>query len=459
MGKFKGLLCGVGKKKKQKEEVPYIEEERKSDDNCSNLNKDCKDKEQGDDKQASKIFNISINAGSVSIAGGIIREKEEHSDSVFESGSNSAVVKEQLLTVYTPVNETENGLIVTSSQDSGIGSNSAVVKEQLLTVYTPVNETENGLIVTSSQDSGIGSEEVFPTTSKDSVKDIHACKSEIKQIDEIQDLPKTFENNKLEDSIYEEDKGDEISSINHGMTDDFQDIKAEAQRSEETETAIKRSVNSLAETVEEDGSSLSTTNCNNVDKLAQFSNVSRRLSSSGSLPEENSNSDCQLLGSYGGQDNLSALSGRGTIEDRSQNLEPGQSGGVSDHRNQDQCSSQSVNSVLSRAANEDTDQATQEENRSGEDDVDPDAEVYNTATISEQKDESTEKKGVDGGFVSDVIKEISDFGKDSMGKNFGIAMTPESNNEVKIKMGHEIGNTGRSVAKDMANVAIQGFRA
>lgn len=208
--------------------------------------------------------------------------------------------------------------------------------------------------------------------------------------------------------------------------------------------------------MEEDGSSLSITNYNNVDKLAQFSNVSRRLSSS--LPdsaEGNSNSECQLFGSHGGQDNLSGLSGRGNIEDRSQNIESGQSGGVND-----QCSSQSVNSVLSRAANEDTDQAIQEEeNISGEDDVDQDAEVYNTATTSEQKDDSTEKKGVDVAVVSDIIKEISSFGKDSMCKNYGIAMTPESSNEVKIEMGHEIGSTGRSVAKDMANVAIQGFQA
>ncbi|CAG2241633.1 unnamed protein product [Mytilus edulis] len=399
MGKFKGLLCGVGKKKKKKDEVPDIEkEEGKPDDNCSNPNKDC------------KVFNINITAGNLSIAGGIIRENEEHSDSAFESGSKSAVVKDQLLTE----------------------------------VYTPVNETENGLIVTSSQDSGIGSEEVFPTTSKDSVTDIHACKSEIKQIDEIQDLPKNFENNKLEDSIYEEDKGDEISSINQGMNEDFQDIQAVAQCSEYTETAPKSSENSLAETVEEDGSSLSITNYNNVDKLAQFSNVSRRLSTPSSLPEGNSTSDSQLFGSHGGQENLSGLN----IKERNQS------------------SSQSVNSVLSRAANDDTDQATQEEeSRSGEDDVDQDAEVYNTATPSdgkpqnsEQKDESTEKKGVDGAVVSDVINKMSDFGKDSMCKNFDIAMTPESNSEVKKKMGEEIGNTGRIVTEHMANVAIQSFR-
>ncbi|XP_063430878.1 uncharacterized protein LOC134712845 [Mytilus trossulus] len=429
MGKLKGLLCGVRKKKKQKDAVPDIEKERKCDDNCSNQNKDCKDKEQGEEKQASKIFNIHINAGSVSIAGGIIREREEHSDSEYESDSKSAVVKDQLLTE----------------------------------VYTPVNETENGLIVTSSQDSGIGSEVVFPTTSKDSETDEHTCKPEIKKIDEIEDLPKTFENNnKLEDSIYEEDKVDEISSINQGMNEDYIDIQAVVQCTEYTETAPKRSENSLAETVEEDGSSLSITNYNNVDNLAQFSKVSRRLSTPGSLPEGNSNSDCQLIGSHGGQDNLSGLSGRGTNEDRSQNIECGQSGGVND-----QCSSQSVNSVLSRAANEETDQAIQEEeNISGENDVDQDAEVYNTATPSdgrpensEQKDESTEKKGVDGAVVSDVINKISDFGKDSMCKNFDIAMTPKSNNEVKIEMGLEIGNTGRSVAQYMANVAIQGFQA
>ncbi|XP_076096064.1 uncharacterized protein LOC143067019 isoform X1 [Mytilus galloprovincialis] len=421
MGKFKGLLCGVGKKKKKKDEVPDIEKEKeegKPDDNCSNPNKDC------------KVFNINITAGNLSIAGGIIRENEEHSDSAFESGSKSAVVKDQL-----PV---------------------------LTEVYTPVNETENGLIVTSSQDSCIGSEEVFPTTSKDSVTDIHACKSEIKQIDEIQDLPKNFENNKLEDSIYEEDKGDEISSINQVMNEDFQDIQAVAQCSEYTETAPKSSENSLAETVEEDGSSLSITNYNNVDKLAQFSNVSRRLNTS-SLPEGNSTSDSQLFGSHGGQENLSGLN----IKERSQTIEPGQSCAATDHIIQDQSSSQSVNSVLSRAANDDTDQATQEEeSRSGEDDVDQDAEVYNTATPSdgkpqnsEQKDESTEKKGVDGAVVSDVINKMSDFGKDSMCKNFDIAMTPESNSEVKKKMGEEIGNTGRIVTEHMANVAIQSFRA
>ncbi|CAC5372062.1 unnamed protein product [Mytilus coruscus] len=431
MEKFKGLLCGVRKKKKQKDEVPYIEEEGKSDDNCSNLNKDCKDKEQGDDKQASKdkeqgddkqaskVINININAGSVSIAGGIIREKEEHSDGEFESGSNSAVVKDQLLTE----------------------------------VFTPVNITEKGLPVTSSQDSG--SEEVFPTTSKDSEKDIHACKSEIKQIDETQDLPKTLENNKFGDSIFEEEKGDKINWLNHGMTDDFKNIKAEAQQPEFSETAQKRN-DCLSETVEEDGSSLSITNCNNVEKLTQFSNVSKRPSTSESLPEANSTSDSQMFGSHGGQDNLSGLN----IEDRSQNIGPGQSCAATDHMSQDQSSSPSVNIMLSAAGNGDTDQATQEEeNRSGEDDVDPDAEVYNTATISEQKEEITEKKGVDGAFVSDVIKEISNFGKDSMGKNFDIAMTPESNNEVKIEMGHEIGNTGRSVANDLANVAIQGFQS
>ncbi|XP_076096066.1 uncharacterized protein LOC143067019 isoform X2 [Mytilus galloprovincialis] len=389
MGKFKGLLCGVGKKKKKKDEVPDIEKEKeegKPDDNCSNPNKDC------------KVFNINITAGNLSIAGGIIRENEEHSDSAFESGSKSAVVKDQL-----PV---------------------------LTEVYTPVNETENGLIVTSSQDSCIGSEEVFPTTSKDSVTDIHACKSEIKQIDV--------------------------------MNEDFQDIQAVAQCSEYTETAPKSSENSLAETVEEDGSSLSITNYNNVDKLAQFSNVSRRLNTS-SLPEGNSTSDSQLFGSHGGQENLSGLN----IKERSQTIEPGQSCAATDHIIQDQSSSQSVNSVLSRAANDDTDQATQEEeSRSGEDDVDQDAEVYNTATPSdgkpqnsEQKDESTEKKGVDGAVVSDVINKMSDFGKDSMCKNFDIAMTPESNSEVKKKMGEEIGNTGRIVTEHMANVAIQSFRA
>lgn len=432
MEKFKGLLCGVGKKKKEKDELPDIEKEKKEgkpDDNCSKPNKDCKDKDQGEDKQASNIFNINITAGNLSIAGGIIRENEEHSDSAFESDSKSAVVKDQLLTE----------------------------------VYTPVNETENGLIVTSSQDSGIGSEEVFPTTSKDSVTDIHACKSEIKQIDEIQDLPKNFENNKLEDSIYEEDKGDEISSINQGMNEDFQDIQAVAQCSEYTETAPKSSENSLAETVEEDGSSLSITNYNNVDKLAQFSNVSRRLSTPSSLPEGNSTSDSQLFGSHGEQENLSGLN----VKERSQTIGPGQSCAATDHIIQDQSSSQSVNSVLSRAANDDTDQATQEEeSRSGEDDVDQDAEVYNTATPSdgrpqnsEQKEESTEKKGVDGAVVSDVINKMSDFGKDSMCKNFDIAMTPESNSEVKKKMGEEIGNTGRIVTEHMANVAIQSFRA
>ncbi|CAG2250872.1 unnamed protein product [Mytilus edulis] len=167
MGKFKGLLCGVGKKKKKKDEVPDIEKEGKPDDNCSNPNKDCK-------------------------------------------GSKSAVVKDQLLTE----------------------------------VYTPVNETENGLIVISSQDSGI-------------------------------------------------------------------------------------------ETVEEDGSSLGITNYNNVDKLAQFSNPwwTRKP-----VWFKHQGKEVKLL-------------------------DLGKVCAAADHMIQDQSSSQSVNSVLSRAANDDTDQATQEEEK------------------------------------------------------------------------------------------------